>query len=57
MGALKPGQLKTDADGAASGPPVAEPGRYEIDASCPAVTFGARHLFGRRPRRWPTGWR
>jgi hypothetical protein len=46
MGALKPGQLKTDADGATSGPPVPEPGRYEIDVSCSAVTFSTRHLFG-----------
>jgi hypothetical protein len=51
MGALKPGQLKTDADGATSGPPVPEPGRYEIDVSCPAVTFSTRHLFGLAPVR------
>lgn len=55
MAAQKPGQLKTDADGATSTSPAAqaipEPGRYEIDTSDSAVTFSTRHLFGLAPVR------
>jgi hypothetical protein len=46
MAALKPDQLETEAGGA-----IPEPGRYETDTSCSAVTFRTRHLFGLAPVR------
>lgn len=55
MAAHQRDQLKTDADGAMGSSPAAlaapEPGRYEIDTSCSAVTFRTRHLFGLAPVR------
>ena len=55
MAAPKPGQLTTEADGAMVSSPgkqaIPEPGRYEIDTSCSAVTFRTRHLFGLAPVR------
>jgi polyisoprenoid-binding protein YceI len=55
MAALKPDQLEIDADSAAARPPgtqvIPEPGRYEIDTTCSAVTFRTRHLFGLAPVR------
>jgi polyisoprenoid-binding protein YceI len=53
MVALRPGQLEIDASGAAARPPgtrvIPEPGRYDIDTTCSAVTFRTRHLFGLAP--------
>jgi polyisoprenoid-binding protein YceI len=50
MAAVNPDQLTIGSDGAASSSPkvqaVPQPGRYEIDSSCSAVTFTTRHLFG-----------
>ena len=55
MAALQPDQLEIDADGATARPPgtqvIPEPGRYEIDTTCSAVTFRTRHLFGLAPVR------
>jgi polyisoprenoid-binding protein YceI len=55
MAALRPDQAKTGAAGAIIGTPGTQvtprPGRYEIDASCSAVTFRTRHLFGLAPVR------
>ena len=55
MAALKPDQLEIDADGATARPPgtrvIPEPGRYDIDITCSAVTFRTRHLFGLAPVR------
>ena len=55
MTAHKPGQLNTGAAGAPSTSPVPQatpqPGRYEIDTTCSAVTFRTRHLFGLAPVR------
>ena len=55
MTSFKPDQLETDAGGATGSSPAAqampEPGRYEIDTSCSAVTFRTRHLFGLAPVR------
>ena len=42
MAVLKPDQLEIDADGATARPPgtrvIPEPGRYDIDTTCSAVT-------------------
>jgi polyisoprenoid-binding protein YceI len=55
MAARTPSQPAIDADGATGRPPgtraIPEPGRYEIDTSCSAVTFRTRHLFGLAPVR------
>jgi polyisoprenoid-binding protein YceI len=55
MAAIRPDQAKTDAAGAMAGIPGTQvtpgPGRYEIDTSCSAVAFRARHLFGLAPVR------
>ena len=55
MAALKSDQLEIDADGATARPPgtrvIPEPGRYDIDTTCSAVTFRTRHLFGLAPVR------
>ena len=45
MAAIRPDQAKTGAAGAITGTPETQvtprPGRYEIDTSCSAVTFGS----------------
>jgi len=50
MTAHKLDQLKTGAAGTIGISPGAraapEPGRYEIDTRCSAITFGTRHMFG-----------
>jgi polyisoprenoid-binding protein YceI len=55
MIALKPDRLEIDAGGATARPPgtrvIPEPGRYDIDTTCSAVTFRTRHLFGLAPVR------
>ena len=55
MAAFKPAQVKSGTVGAMGGSPAAQvtlqPGRYEIDTSCSAVTFSTRHLFGVAPVR------
>ena len=55
MTAHKPGQLNTGTAGAPSTSPVPQaapqPGRYEIDTACSAVTFRTRHMFGLAPVR------
>jgi polyisoprenoid-binding protein YceI len=55
MAALRLDQARIGAAGAIVGTPEAqvtpEPGRYEIDTSCSAVTFSTRHLFGLAPVR------
>ncbi len=55
MAALRLDQARIGAAGAIVGTPEAqvtpEPGRYEIDTSCSAVTFRTRHLFGLAPVR------
>lgn len=55
MTAHKPGQLNTGTAGATSTPPMPQatpqPGRYEIDTTCSAVTFRTRHMFGLAPVR------
>ena len=55
MAALKPDQLEIDADSATARPPgarvIPEPGRYDIDTTCSAVTFRTGHLFGLAPVR------
>ena len=58
MTAHKPGQLNTGAAGAPSTSPVPQarpqPGRYEIDTTCSAVTFRTRHmLLAMRPPLLP----
>jgi polyisoprenoid-binding protein YceI len=55
MTADKPGQLNTGTAGAPSTSPAPQatpqPGRYEIDTTCSAVTFRTRHMFGLAPVR------
>ena len=51
MAALRPDQARNGADGAAETRVIPQPGRYEIDTSCSAVTFRTRHLFGLSPVR------
>jgi polyisoprenoid-binding protein YceI len=55
MAALRLDQARIGAAGAIVGTPEAqvipEPGRYEIDTSCSAVTFRTRHMFGLAPVR------
>lgn len=55
MTAHKPGQLNTGTAGAPGTSPVPQatpqPGRYEIDTTCSAVTFRTRHMFGLAPVR------
>lgn len=55
MAAHRPGRANTGAASATIGTPQTQvaprPGRYEIDTSCPAVTFRARHLFWLAPVR------
>jgi polyisoprenoid-binding protein YceI len=55
MAAHKPDQLKAGTAVAVSSSPAApatlQPGRYEIDTSCSAVTFRTRHMFGLAPVR------
>jgi polyisoprenoid-binding protein YceI len=55
MAAPKAGQLKAGTADAGNDSPAAQatpqPGRYEIDTSCSAVTFRTRHLFGLAPVR------